>query len=1053
MIKHVILPVCIVGQVAAAVGATEAKAIDLQCEFESQPTGLHNKAPRLSWKMDDPRSGAKQTARLIEVAESPEALEKGDLVWSSGKVSDDNSLNISYKGPALKSQQSYFWRVKLWDKDNKETAYSKTATWRMGLINPNDWKAKWIAAEAAEHTNDANSLKDVKWIWYPGDNGATKATSGTKYLRYDLEIPPDTEIDSAQMWWLVDDLGDIKINGKDVARGHSGYTDIKPFISAGKNKLSIAATNTGNNPAAVAVNVIVKTSEGSIIKAATGQDGWMMSNDKTDSATIDLPADQWVAAEVLGNLGMAPWGEQKIPEKGGPANLFRRNFPAASHIKEANLAITALGSYRASLNGKRVGEDILTPEWTDYKKRVLYQTYNVTDLLKENTTNTIGVTVGDGWYASGLGWKLQRYCFGDPPPRFMAQLEIQYADGRKEIVTTDKDWQTTTSPIMRSELYAGETYDARLELAGWNTPSFKTIGWNEVIQPKTPDLIIEGQVSPPVRVTEELKPVSIKETKTGTYVVDFGQNMVGWVRLKVQGNAGDKVTMRFAEILKDDGNIYTDNLRSAEATDHYTLKGGEEEIFEPHFTYHGFRYVEVTGFPGTLTPDHLLGRVFHTDLKKIGEIKTDNALVNKIALNTLWGIRGNIVSVPTDCPQRDERLGWLGDAQAIWRTLSYKMDIASFSEKWMTDVIDAQSAAGGFPNVAPRVISMEDGAPAWGDAGVIVPYVTWKQTGDIKIVEDSWDAMEKWSRFVLEANPDYLWMKRRGNDYGDWVPADSTTDKDLIACSYWAYSTRLMIEMANALGKEDKVQEYADLYNKIREAFGKKFIKPDGKIANGSQTCYILALYNNLVPDELKDNAVKHLVTDIRNRGNHLSTGFLGSTHLMPVLSDNEHHDLAMTLLLNKTYPSWGYMVEKGATTIWERWNSDTGDPAMNSFNHYTYGAVLEWMYEYLAGLKPISPGFKVFQLKPHLTEQLKDISMSFESPYGKIVSNIKQNEKVVTWDVVVPPNTTAEAVFPTSDLSSITVNGKPAKDSNINFTEVQAELVPGTYSFQFAAP
>jgi alpha-L-rhamnosidase len=506
----------------------------------------------------------------------------------------------------------------------------------------------------------------------------------------------------------------------------------------------------------------------------------------------------------------------------------------------------------------------------------------------------------------------------------------------------------------------------------------------------------------------------------------MGQNMVGYARLKVNGKAGDKVRMRFVEILEDDGTVYRDNLRRAEATDTYILKGDGEEIFEPHFTYHGFRYIEVTGYPGGApSKDAITGLVFHTDAPIIGDFDSSNEMVNKVVKNTMWGIRGNMMSVPTDCPQRDERLGWTGDAQAIWKTACYNMDLIAFTEKFMRDMVDAQSEAGGFSNVVPRVVVLEEGAPAWGDAGIILPYQTWRMYGDVHLLDKVWSDMEEWLAYIKEENPNYLWLKRRSHDFGDWVPAESETNKDLIATAYWAGDARMMSEMAAALGKQDKVREYDELYNNIRKAFQEKFITPDGKIANGSQTSYILALHNKLVQDELVDKAVGLLVADIKKRNNHLSTGFLGTTYLMPVLTEHGQHDVAMTLLLNKTYPSWGYMVEKGATTIWERWNSDTGDPGMNSFNHYTYGALTDWLYGYLVGIRPVAPGYQKMLIEPHPEARLQYARAKYNSVYGPITSNWKYEGDKLTLNVVIPANTTAKVSLPVGDAAKVTVGGK----------------------------
>jgi alpha-L-rhamnosidase len=499
----------------------------------------------------------------------------------------------------------------------------------------------------------------------------------------------------------------------------------------------------------------------------------------------------------------------------------------------------------------------------------------------------------------------------------------------------------------------------------------------------------------------------------------MAQNMVGWVRMKVNGPAGAQVRLRFAERLNPDGSIYTENLRGAEATDTYILRGGGEETFEPHFTYHGFRYVELTGYPDKPSLDSITGIVFHTAAPYGGQIFTGSNLVNQIWVNTMWGQRGNFESIPTDCPQRDERLGWMGDAGIFWRTAVYNMDLQAFTHKWMRDVVDAQSSDGAFSDVSPRVVDIRDGAPAWGDAGIIIPWTAYQQYRDRRLVEENWSAMERWMNYIHEANPDLIWANRRNNDFGDWVPANSSTPKDLIATAYWAQDASMMADMARALGRDEDAARYKQLFNGIRDAFVRKFVHEDGSIGNGSQTCYALALHIGLVPEALRKLAVDRLVADIESRGGHLSTGFLGTPHLMFALSENGRADVAYRLLLNDTYPSWGYTVQRGATTIWERWNGDTGDPSMNSYNHYAFGAVVEWLYREMAGIDtdPTAPGFEKIVIHPHPNRQIGHVRAEYNSVRGKIVSEwTYENDGSVSYKVEVPANTVATVLLPQRD-------------------------------------
>jgi len=1039
--------------------ASNASLYDLRSEYLTNPMGIDTAKPRLSWKMKDATRGALQQAYQVQVASTTDTLLSGKAdIWDSGRQETSSSVEIPYGGPALKPRTTYVWRVKAWDKDGQETAYSDPTVWETGLMSRDAWKGQWIAGQYKE-TEKQISTDKVTWIWYPEGEPSKKAPKGQRYFRYHFELP-ESPVESASAWVLVDNSADVYINGK-KAQFSSGFKGITPvdvtkfFDKPGKvNVVQITANNSGNNPAGLAWCADLKFKDGSTRRLSTDI-SWRTSKEQGK----DWPENpgkgqgEWIGAQDLGEIGMEPWGKPAIPVEGGPASLHRKNFETASQPESARLYITALGSYRAEINGQRVGDEILTPDWTDFRDRVMYQTYDVTSLVKSGK-NAIGVTLGDGWYGSGLGWALERFTMGEPPTRFLAQLHLRYSDGREDVIATDSSWKTSESAIRRSEIYAGETYDARMEKDGWSQADFNDSDWAESLTPETSSsIVISAQASPPIRVDEELKPVAITEPTPGTYIYDMGQNMVGWVRLKVKGNAGDKVRMRFVEILNPDGTVYTENLRRAEATDTYTLKGGEEEVFEPHFTYHGFRYVEVTGYPGGKPGmDAILGRVFYTDAPFIGQFESSDAMVNKIRANTMWGLKGNLMSVPTDCPQRDERLGWTGDAQAIWKTACYNLDMASFSEKWLRDMRDAQGEEGDYSNVAPRIISTETAAPAWGDAGVICTYQAWQMYGDTKLVSDMWESMEGWLNFIGKANPNFIWENRRGNDYGDWVPANSTTDKTLIATAYWAGDALKMRDMAAALGKADKVREYDELYANIKKAFQKRFIQPDGKIANGSQTCYILALENGLVQDDLVEKAVTHLVDDITSRGNHLSTGFLGSTYLMPMLTEHGKLDVAYTLLLNKTFPSWGYMVEKGATTIWERWNSDTGDPAMNSFNHYTYGAVTDWMFGYVGGIRPAVPGYKEILIEPNPDSRLTYANTSYDSTYGEIKTSWKYEGENWKLDVTIPANTTARISLPTADAAKVTEGGKTVTEASLAPTIEDGRTVintgSGSYSF-----
>lgn len=1056
---------------AAPSFAAVCEAVKLRVESQVNPLGVEAARPRLSWQMADSRRGARQLGYRVLVASKPELLREGRAdLWDSLMVNSDRSVDVVYGGKRLDSRARAWWTVRVWDKDNRPSPWARAAHWEVPLLKPEDWKAQWIGVKQADEQQD--TLEGAQWIWAADAEPRKDYPAGKRWFRATFDLP-NKPIRSAVLLGAVDEQFTASVNGKQAGSGNGWVTaasiPIQSFLKPGQNTITVVGNNTGGL-AGLAMGVRVTFADGSTERVTTGP-GWQASMTQPAANATGGEAN-WQAAAVLGPVGPGVWGTPKVSGgQGGPASLLRKVFTLSKPVKSARAYVTARGSYRLHLNGKRVGRDILTPDWTDYRKRIPYQIYDVTKMLRRGD-NAVGAILGDGWYASGLGWALQRWCFGPGPTQLLMQLEVEYADGTRDTVVTDGSWKASESAIQRSEIYAGETYDARKEQPGWDRVGFGDAGWKAVdfTQPATaangetevgkPVSVIPlvAQSSPTIQQTTTVTPIAITNPSPGVTIYDMGQNMVGWVRLKVRGNAGDRVRMRFAEILQPNGQIYTENLRRAEATDTYTCRGGEA-VWEPHFTYHGFRYVEVTGYPGTPSKDSIEGIVFHTDAPETATFACSSEMVNKLWSNINWGLRGNLESVPTDCPQRDERLGWMGDAQIIWPTASYLRDVQSFTHKWMHDVVDAQSAEGGFSDVSPRVIDQADGAPAWGDAGIVLPYTAWKRFGDTRILEETYPAMQKWVEYIHSANPDNLWMKRRNNDFGDWVAVNDTpTDKGVIATAYFAQDARMLAEMARALNKSADAERYESLFRDIKAAFQKRFVHEDGTIGNGSQTCYVLAMHMRLLDPAQESTAMRLLVADIERHNMHHTTGFIGTPFLMLVLSDHGRDDIAYTLLLNETFPSWGYMIKKGATTMWERWNGDTGDPAMNSFNHYAYGAVGEWMVRNLGGVDRASDGtgFQRIAIHPRIDPRMTSADVSFDSPYGRIVSSWanKPGEPFLL-NVTVPANTTAYVYVPATSADSVAESGLPLDPaSGIRFVKMEGdravfEVPAGSYRFE----
>jgi alpha-L-rhamnosidase len=748
-----------------------------------------------------------------------------------------------------------------------------------------------------------------------------------------------------------------------------------------------------------------------------------------------------------------------------PSPYLRKEFSLARSVRKARLYATARGVYELFVNGKKVGEDVLSPGWTDYDRRVQYQVYDVTPLLAEDGLNILGAVLGDGWYSGFFGFDPKhRGAHYGARPQLLAQLNVDYEDGSRESVASDASWRCSTGPILHSDLLMGESYDARDEMPGWSEPGFDDSPWYGVKAEEIGDAKLVAQPDEGIRVTEELEAKTVTKPEDGVYVFDMGKNMVGWVRLKVEGEAGRKVTLRYAEALNPDGTIYTTNLRSARAIDRYVLKGEGEEVYEPRFTFHGFRYVEVTGYPGEPQPEAVTGRVVHSATPPTGSFECSNSMVNELQENILWGQRGNFLSVPTDCPQRDERLGWMGDAQVFVRTASFNMDVAAFFEKWMADVEDAQSPEGAFPDVAPLLtgsglIDLRWGAPAWGDAGVIVPWTIYRTYDDRRIVERHYDAMARWMEYLHEANPDLIRKNRMGNNYGDWLsPKGDYTPKHLLATAYWAHDAKLMAEMAEATGRYEDAKEYGSLNERIKGAFNEAYVSPDGRIEGDTQTCYLLALHMDLLPEDLRPAAAEHLIRTIEREDWHLSTGFVGVGYLCPVLTEIGHAEVAYRLLLNESYPSWGYTIKNGATTIWERWDGWTEEkgfqsPNMNSFNHYSLGSVGEWLYRYVAGIDLGSPGYGRILIRPRPGGGLTHARGEYHSVRGRISSSWKIEDGLFSLEVLIPPNTTATVHVPSKD--DVSEGGRPLGEAGdvelLRAEEGETVLSVGSGRYEFA--
>jgi alpha-L-rhamnosidase len=780
----------------------------------------------------------------------------------------------------------------------------------------------------------------------------------------------------------------------------------------------------------------------------------------------DNVATSAVQSFEMGLLGESDWKAQWIePEKDGfdvkkqqPASLLRKEFVLKSKIASARLYVTSRGFNEMYLNGQRVGQDVLAPGWTAYQSRFQYFTHDVTNLVKTGP-NAVGAMLGDGWYRGFLAWENNRNVYGTKLA-LLAQLVIKYADGTEQIIGTDDSWKANNNgPVRENDLYNGETYDARMEKTGWNSAGFDESGWwaAQIANHSKKNLVAPAGL--PTRRIEEIKPLKVFKTPAGETVVDFGQNMVGWVRFKVQGTAGTKIRITHAEVLDQKGNFYTANLRAAKCEINYTLRGGEPETYEPRFTFMGFRYVRVEGWPTDLTTDQITGVVVHSEMPAAGTFECSNPLLNQLQHNILWGQKGNFVDVPTDCPQRDERLGWTGDAQAFARTATFNKDVAGFFTKWLHDVALDQKADGAVPFVVPDVLRNNTASSGWADVATIVPWEMYQVYGDRRILENQYQSMKKWVGYIQkQAGETHLWTT--GFHFGDWLSYRGTdallpepkTDNDFIASAFYAQSARLTAQAALVLSKPTDAAYYGELYEKIKKAFQREFVSASGRLACNTQTAYVLALHFDLLPDNLRPQAVERLVKDIKAHGNHLTTGFLGTPYLCHVLTRFGQNDMAYTLLMQETYPSWLYPVKKGATTIWERWDGikpdgSFQDVGMNSFNHYAYGAIGDWMYQHITGIQLSKAGFKIFTIAPKIGGGLTSAKATYQSPFGTIGSSwaITNGQTKVT--VNVPANSRAYIVLPNASNDKMR---ELATAQQLRFTDKGIEVGSGEYSFVY---
>ena len=1045
---------------------------NLRLEYLVEPLGLDERKPRFSFELDDARRGARQSAYQILVSRSPGEIETDvGSIWDSGKVESKDTCQIAYGGSELESFSHYWWKVRSYDAEGKPTPWSAVAHWSTGAVQPIDWKGAWIcdAQPVSEFKPGGRgwcsqfSAKedDYKWVkfdlgkgavfdtvkLYPAaaEDGSNKpwALFSTRFNVWGSDYP---DFDSISRVFKVIDQGEF-----DAELPESGPLVLKTksrmkmeYVLIGFTKL---AKDEQKGFGAALAEVEFSDSQTQTV-VSTGAPAWASDSREENGWSIEKLTDGI-------EEGAGTGGDEPLPQP-----LLRTEFEARGAVARATLSYSAFGLCEVSLNGQRITQDVLAPGWSDYRKHVASQTADVTQLVAAGK-NAIGVQLADGWFAGRVG--LAQIFVGGPrrglygrKPAFSAQLDIEYADGKHEIVVSNEGWKSTlTGPLLASDLLDGETYDARRELSGWDKPGYDDKSW------KTVDVLAGGatlhsQRSTPVRIVGELQPVSVKALGPNRWLYDFGRNVSGWCRMRGSAQTGSELVLRHGEALDADGALYTANLRSALQTDRYVFKGGPEETFEPRFTTHGFRYVEAS-FPAAKPTDKLAqpalaAEIVSNSAEVTGSFHAQHPVLTKLWENIGTTLRANITSVPTDCPQRDERLGWMGDIQVFAPTALYHSDLAPFFTQWLQSVRDGASSTHRFSDFSPNPFNPEVdfvGAPGWADAGVFVPYDLYLATGDKRALELALPFATRWVDFVADKNPDGLWKNERGNDYGDWLNGSQIEspgwnkegcelDKEVFATAIFARSAEITGLMAAVTGRNEIADRYLKLSDKIRSAFQKAYLKPDGTIQGDTQAGYALALAFDLVPKNLVPLVQAKLSVSItEKRAWHLTTGMQTTQHLFLELAQRGYEELASRLVRSKEFPSWGWQIEQGATSLWERWDGFVPgrgfqDPGMNSFNHYAFGAVGEYLMTCIGGIEldPDAPGFEHFFVHPRAGLQIPSAGARLHTLRGTIESDWKLDGDRFVLDVTVPPNTSATVVIPALSVESVKEGGKSVIES-----------------------
>lgn len=1054
---------------ASGFAAADLRPTHLRCESEANPLGVDVTPPRLSWKLETKPSAraVTQTAYRVLVAGTPEELaqDKGTL-WDSGRVESDD-MRLEYGGSPLASRQDCWWKVGVWSGDSKAARWSEPAHWKMGLLAERDWQAKWVGhfdpSQRDEALASGGQLRfaGCRWIWFPEGDPRKSAPAGKRFFRRTFELPAGP-IENARLLLTVDFRYRVFLNGRLVRQSYDhgnswmrAYeTDVAAFLHPGTNVLAIEASGAGNRPAGAIAKLVVASGNNAATQIVTDASWKTASQETAGWADPAFDDHAWTAAMDLGAIGIQPWGNHWTGwAQQAPSPLLRTTFALSKPVRSATLYASGLGYHELRLNGAKVGDHVLDPAFTRYDRRVLYVTHDVTRQLRRGA-NALGVMLGNGWFnvENFEEWEFQHAPWREKP-KAIVQLEIRYEDGSVQTIVSDGNWKAATGPVRFDGIRNGEVYDAQRGRAGWDSPGYDDSGWTAATVVPAPKGHLRSQMLPPIRVTETIRPVKMTEPRPGVFVFDLGQNIAGWAQLKVKGPASSCVTLRYGERLTPEGGLDQYPIdcfvyQGPFQTDVYYLKGAGTETWEPRFSYHGFQYVEVTGFPGRPTLDSVQGRVVHTDFASAGSFTCSNPLLNKIQQMARWSYRGNFHGYPTDCPQR-EKNGWTGDAQIFAETALFNFDAGTAYEKWLADFRDERRPDGQAAAIIPSSGWGYGLGPAWDSACVLIPWYLYVYSGDPRVLADNYEQMTRYVDYLATRASDRI----VSYGLGDWLYPQTATPTEITSTGYFFEDTRILARVATLLGKTYDARKYSQLSGEIRAAYNAKLYNGDGIYANGSQAAQAFPLWHGLVPEAERAAVARQLLSAVEKRDGHLDVGFIGVKYLLASLTAIGQNETAYRVVNQTTAPSWGDWINRGATTCWEDWAGEF------SHNHYAFGTVGEWFFKSVGGLAPDpeQPGFKHFIVQPHPPTDLSWARVNYQSARGPIAIHWRKEQGMFRLELSVPPNATATVHMPTSQPTAVTESRKAiAKAKGVRLLraeEAAAVLEVGSGHYVFEAP